>query len=179
MQRQDDSKPAVSDMQAHMQHEKYPPIVHPDGRVTFRLKAPLAQKVQVEPMGGQPQNNGYNGLGKAPYDMSKDKDGLWTVTTPPAVPGLHAYWLVVDGLRVCDPSGKVYSAKMSVSAVEVPEPGVDFYDIKDVPHAQVRMQWYYSKVVNMWRRAYVYTPPDYDAQPRKRYPVFILRHGGV
>ncbi len=179
MDKQGDSRPAVPNVQAHMPFEKYPPVVHPDGRVTFRLKAPQAQKVQIEPMSGQPQNNGYNGLGKGPYDMTKDADGLWSVTTPPAVPGLHAYWMVVDGLRVNDPSAKIYGGKLGpVSAVEVPEPGVDFYDIKDVPHGQVRIVWYRSKVVNMWRRAFIYTPPDYDAHPRKRYPVLILRHGG-
>jgi enterochelin esterase family protein len=40
------------------------------------------------------------------------------------------------------------------------------------------MQWYYSKVTNAWRRALIYTPPDYDNNPAQRYPVFILRHGG-
>jgi len=55
---------------------------------------------------------------------------------------------------------------------------VDFYNIKDVPHGQVRIQWYFSKIGNAWRRAYVYVPPEYDTEPAKRYPVFILRHGG-
>ncbi len=129
-----------------MQDEKFRPEVHPDGRVTFRLKAPLAQKVQIEPINGQPQNNGYNGLGKAPYEMTKDEEGFWTVTTPPAVPGLHGYWLVVDGVRFNDTIIKTYgSTKMQTCGVEIPEPGVDFYDIKDVPHGQVRMQWYYFK----------------------------------
>jgi enterochelin esterase-like enzyme len=179
MNKQADSKPAASDVQAHFQDEKYRPEVHPDGRVTFRLKAPLAQKVQIEPINGQPQNNGYNGLGKAPYAMTKDENGIWTVTTPPAVPGLHGYFLVVDGVRVNDISSKSYgSTKMQCCGVEVPEPGVNFYDIKDVPHGQVRMQWYYSKITNAWRRAFVYTPPDYDNNPGQRYPVFILRHGG-
>jgi len=40
------------------------------------------------------------------------------------------------------------------------------------------MQWYYSRVTNAWRRAFVYLPPDYDNNPGQRYPVFILRHGG-
>jgi enterochelin esterase-like enzyme len=176
---QDDVKPAISSKQAHMQDEKYPPHVHPDGRVTFRLKAPMAQKVQIEPLNGQPENNGYNGLGKAPYDMVRDAEGCWSVTTPPAVPGLHSYWLVVDGVRVNNPCSKTYgSTKMQCCGVEVPEPGVDFYDIKDVPHGQVRMQWYYSKVTSAWRRAYIYTPPEYDINSEQRYPVFILRHGG-
>jgi enterochelin esterase-like enzyme len=175
---QDDSKPAVSSMQAHMQDQKFPPCVHPDGRVTFRLKAPMAQKVQIEPMNGQPENNGYNGLGKAPYDMTKDKDGFWTVTTPPAVPGLHGYWLVVDGVRVNDTVTNSFGGKMKACGVEIPEPGVDFYDIKDVPHGQVRMQWYYSKVTSAWRRSYIYTPPGYDTDGGQRYPVLYLRHGG-
>lgn len=178
MHLQNDSKPAMLNLQAHMQQEKYPPFVHPDGRVTFRLKAPIAQKVQIEPLNGQPENNGYNGLGKAIYDMTKDESGLWSVTTPPAVPGLHGYWLVVDGVRVNDPATKSFGGKMKCCGVEVPEPGVDFYEIKDVSHGQVRMQWYYSKVTNAWRRAFIYVPPEYDSHPDRRYPVFILRHGG-
>jgi enterochelin esterase-like enzyme len=175
---QADPKPAISNQQAHFQDEKYPPFVHPDGRVTFRLKAPLAQKVQIEPINGQPENNGYNGLGEAPYDMTRDENGIWTVTTPPAVPGLHGFWLVIEGVRVNDTATKSFGGKMKACGVEVPEPGVDFYDIKDVPHGQVRMQWYYSKIANAWRRAYVYVPPEYDHEPDEHYPVFILRHGG-
>ena len=172
------SSPASSSVQAHFQDERYPPEVHPDGRVTFRLKAPLAQKVQIEPINGQPENNGYNGLGKAPYDMTKDEEGMWSVTTPPAVPGLHGYWLVIDGVRVNDTATKSFGGKMKACGVEVPEGGIDFYDIKDVPHGQVRLQWYYSKIGNAWRRAYVYVPAEYDHEPKKRYPVFVLRHGG-
>lgn len=174
-----DAAPAVSETQAHFQDEKFRPEVHVDGRVTFRLKAPLAQEVQIEPINGMPADNGYNGLGTAPYNMTKDENGLWTVTTPPAVPGLHAYWVVVDGVRLNDTLDRTFgSAKMRTNGVEVPEPGVDFYDIKDVPHGCVRMQWYYSKVTSGWRRTYAYLPPDYDNNLEQRYPVLILRHGG-
>ncbi len=179
MQTQNDIKPAASSLQVHFQGENYPPEVHPDGRVTFRLKAPLVQKVQVEPICGQPENNGYNGLGKGIFDMTEDENGLWSVTTPPAVPGLHGYFYLVDGVRVNDIACKTFgSTKMQACGVEIPEPGVDFYDIKDVPHGQVRMQWYFSKIGNAWRRAYIYVPPDYDKRPDQRYPVFNLRHGG-
>ena len=172
-------KLAAPHIQAHWQDEKFPPIVHPDRRVTFRLKAPLAHKVQVHPVGGQPENNGYNGLGKDTYDMIKDENGYWSVTTPSAIPGLHGYMYIVDGVRVNDTITKSYgSTKMQCCGVEVPEPGVDIYDIKDVPHGEVRMRWYFSKVTHAWRRALIYTPPDYDSHPDKRYPVFNLRHGG-
>jgi enterochelin esterase-like enzyme len=168
-----------SNVPAHFQDEKYLPEVYPDGSVTFKLIAPLAQKIQIEPICGQPQNNGYNGLGIGIFDMTKDANGLWSVTTPPAVPGLHSYWVVVDGVRLNDTKSKTYgSTKMQSCGVEIPEPGVDFYDIKDVPHGQVRMQWYFSNIGNAWRRAYIYVPAEYDENPMKRYPVFILRHGG-
>lgn len=172
-------EPSDMNKQAHMRVEKYPPVVNPDCSVTFRLKAPLAHCVQIEPLNGQPENNGYNGLGSGIYDLVKDDDGIWSVRTPPAVPGLHTYWLVVDGVRVNDTTSKTYgSSIMQACGVDIPEPGVDFYDIKDVPHGEVRHKWYYSKITNMWRRAFIYFPAEYEAFPKKRYPVFILRHGG-
>ena len=67
------SAPKMENVQAHMQDVKYKPFVHPDGRVTFKLKAPHAKKVQIEPIAGQPENNGYNGLGIGPFDMVKDE----------------------------------------------------------------------------------------------------------
>jgi enterochelin esterase family protein len=49
--------------------------------------------------------------------------------------------------------------------------------VKDVPHGEVRARWYYSKVTASWRRANVYTPPDYDRNVKMRYPVLYLQHG--
>jgi enterochelin esterase-like enzyme len=152
------------------------PRIHSDLRVTFQVKAPTAQKVQVVP----PEAGGaLSGLGKTPYDMVKDKDGVWTVTTPPVVPGFHYYWLLIDGVPVNDPSSDTfYGFNKPTSGIDVPEPGVDFYDAKDVPHGDVRAHWYFSKITGQWRRANVYTPPGYDADPKTRYPVLYLQHGG-
>jgi len=33
-------------------------------------------------------------------DMEKQPDGFWTITTPPLVPGLHYYTLIIDGAEV-------------------------------------------------------------------------------
>jgi enterochelin esterase-like enzyme len=41
----------------------------------------------------------------------------------------------------------------------------------------VRTRWYFSKTTEQWRRAQIYTPPDYDTSGRKRYPVLYLQHG--
>src|SRR5262249_4411 len=88
------------------------------------------------------------------------------------------YWLLVDGVAVNDPASETYFGYgKQTSGVEVPEKGVDFYDIKDVPHGEVRALWYPSRVTGAWRRAHIYTPPGYDTHPAARYPVLYLQHG--
>ena len=163
----DDSKPASS----NVLNAQYPRI-HADGRVTFRLTAPGAQKVQLQPGGAD------NGLGKGPVDMSRDEKGVWSVTLPSAVPGFHYYWFLVDGLIVNDPGSEAFFGwGRESSGIEVPEPGADYYNARDVPHGDVRLRLYQSKVTGGWRRAYVYTPPGYDADSKTRYPVLYLQHG--
>ena len=164
----DDSRPATS----NVMNEEYP-RVHPDRRVTFRVKAPDALKVQV-----LPAPRVWNGLGDGPYDMIKGADGFWTVTIPPAEPGLHNYFIVVDGFQSNDPGSQTFPGySLSCSAVEIPDPNADFYDTKAVPHGDVRIRWYFSKTTETWRRVYVYLPPDYEKNTGARYPVFYLQHG--
>jgi enterochelin esterase-like enzyme len=161
-----DSVPASSNMPG----ASYPRI-HSDLRVTFRVTAPTAQKVQL--MTGSDDN----GLGKGPFDMVKDEKGVWTVTVGPAVPGFHYYWLSVDGFAANDPGSQTFFGwNKDSSGIEIPEKGVDFYEPKDIPHGEVRVRWYYSNITAMWRRVYVYTPPGYDGA-RTRYPVLYLQHG--
>ncbi|HEY7499485.1 MAG TPA: alpha/beta hydrolase-fold protein [Vicinamibacterales bacterium] len=163
----DDSRPASS----NVLNAQYP-RVHADGRVSFRFTAAAAQKVQLQPGGAD------NGLGKGPIDMVKDEKGVWTVTLSAAVPGFHYYWFLVDGVAVNDPGSETYFGwGRQTSGIEVPEKGADFYEPRDVPHGDVRVRWYQSRTTGNWRRAYVYTPPDYDKNQRTRYPVLYLQHG--
>jgi enterochelin esterase-like enzyme len=142
----------------------YPRIL-PDNRVSFQVRAPNAGQVQI--------NLGRN------YDMKKDDSGVWTVTTAPQDPGFHYYSLVIDGVSVSDPASETFygTGRMS-SAIEIPETGVDFYTVKDVPHGDIRSKRYFSKVTSSWRRLYVYTPPGYDNDTNKKYPVLYIQHGG-
>ena len=143
------------------------PRVDGTGRVEIRIKAPEAAKVRV---------NFWSG---PKVEMMKQPDGFWTITTPPLVPGLHYYTLVIDGAEVSDPgSHAFFGGGKHASAVEVPEPGADYYAIRAVPHGQVREAWYNSKVTGTWRHALVYLPPGYDEQVKTRYPVLYLQHGG-
>jgi enterochelin esterase-like enzyme len=161
-QESDDFRPASSNVWG----AQYPRVAG-DGRVEIRIKAADATKVRL---------NFWSG---PKIDMTKQADGLWTVVTPPLVPGLHYYTLVIDGAEVSDPgSHAFFGGGKHASAVEVPEPGSAYYAIQDVPHGQVREVWYFSKVTGSWRHALVYTPPGYDEQTKVRYPVLYLQHGG-
>ena len=140
------------------------PCVYPDGRVVFRVSAPDAQKVRVR-------------MGQG-FETTKGADGLWSVTTTPLVEGFHYYTLAIDGSNVADPATRTFfGSGFYNSAIEVPARDADIYAAKDVPHGQVRQQWYFSKVTGQWRRAFVYTPPDYETNSRGKYPVLYLLHG--
>jgi enterochelin esterase-like enzyme len=143
---------------------KYPQIL-PDNRVMFRVKAPDAQKVQID-------------LGKK-YDMVKDAEGFWSVTTDTISEGIHYYSLVIDGVPLADPSSETfYGMGRMAAGIEIPSRNGDFYALRNIPHGEIRMKRYYSKVFNEWRRCYIYTPAEYDIASNKKYPVLYLLHGG-
>lgn len=142
---------------------EYPRIL-PDNRVMFRIKAPDAQKVQVD-------------LLKV-YDMVKDDDGVWTVTTDRLPPGFHYYYLMIDGYRFADPASETFfGVGRMMSGIEIPAPDQDFYTPKNVPHGQIRECYYISDVKKGYNRFFVYTPPEYDNNLNNRYPVLYLQHG--
>lgn len=148
------------------------PQVFEDRRVTFQIKAPTAQSVAVMPGGGR------NGLGVGPFAMTKDEAGVWSVTVGPAAPGFHYYWLLVDGVPVNDPASETYFgwARQS-SGIEIPDPDGAFFAAADVPHGDVHIHWYRSRVTGQMRRAMVYTPAAYRTRRDTRFPVLYLQHG--
>ena len=72
---------------------KYPQIL-PDNRVIFRIKAPDAQRVQID-------------LVKK-YEMARDTGGYWIVTTDSVSEGFHYYSLLVDGVALADPASETF-----------------------------------------------------------------------
>src|ERR1039457_3601929 len=157
----DDWKPATSNQQG-----KPYPQVNSERRVRARVIAPQAQSVQLD-------------LGGAKYPLSKGEDGAWVGYSRPQDEGFHYYQLVIDGAQVPDPNSLYfYGASRWGSGIEVPAKDQDFYALKNVPHGQLRQTLYYSTNANAVLRCFVYTPPDYEKDPSKRYPVLYLQHGG-
>ena len=161
--------PSPAPAASNVRGSKYPAI-DGDLRVTFRLKAPEARAVEVKCRGSL--------WGGKPWPLAKDKDGIWTGTSEPAAPGLYYYELIVDGVAVNDPGSETYFGwGRETSGLEILDRTLDFYGVQPVPHGEVRIRTYFSKTTETTRQVLVYTPPDYDRDAAKRYPVLYLQHG--
>jgi enterochelin esterase-like enzyme len=145
------------------------PKVNSQGYVRFHVKAPKADSVRV--------TLGLGGRGGT--KLSKGTDGFFDGTTEgPMDEGFHYYHLIVDGGVFNDPGTlNYYGSTRWESGIEVPAHDKDFYALKDVPHGNVQQILFPSKSTNTQRRAFVYTPPGYDKEKSKKYPVMYLQHG--
>jgi enterochelin esterase-like enzyme len=142
------------------------PKVNSEGRVRAQISAPGANKVQLD-------------ISAVKYDLVKDDKGVWTGESEPQDEGFHYYQLWIDGAAVPDPGSLYfYGASRWGSGIEIPAKDQDFYTMKNVPHGQIREFNYFSASNNSMRRCFIYTPPDYDKDLNKRYPVLYLQHGG-
>ncbi len=141
------------------------PQVNSEGRVRASILAPEADKVQLD-------------ISAVKYDLKKDENGVWTGESAPQDEGFHYYQLWIDGAAVPDPGSMYYFGAMRWgSGIEIPAHDQDIYELKNVPHGQVREILFPSKSTNTSRRAFVYTPPGYEKDLNKRYPVLYLQHG--
>ena len=149
---------------SNIRNAAYPQIL-PDSRVIFNIKAPEAKRVQID-------------LGKK-YDLIKDTAGFWKVTTDSISEGFHYYTLLIDGVAVADPASEsFYGMGRMASGIEIPFSGGAYYALRNVPHGDIRIKKYFSRVTNSWRQFYIYTPPAYDSAVNTSYPVLYILHGG-
>lgn len=158
------------------------PEVNVDNTVTFRLMAPEAQKVQItgDFLPTQKVNTSY-GEYDAPgvANLTKDEKGLWTFTTKEEIkPELYLYNMIIDGVKVTDPSN-VYAIRdiaNTTSIFLISGGRADLYKVNKVPHGTVSKIWYNSPTAGLTRRCTVYTPAGYETSKQK-YPVLYLLHG--
>jgi enterochelin esterase-like enzyme len=149
---------------SNVRNAPYPQITA-DSRVIFNIKAPEAKKIQVD-------------LGKR-YDLIKDTAGLWKLTTDSISEGFHYYSLLIDGVPLADPASETfYGMGRMASGIEIPFNGGAYYALRNVPHGDIRIKKYFSRVTNTWRQFYIYTPPAYDSAINNSYPVLYILHGG-
>ena len=141
--------------------------VHPDRTVLFRLRAPDAASVKLS-----------GDFLQGAKEFTKGDDGMWTVTVGPLAPSVYNYTYSVDGVRDIDPNNPMVKLgdRSSESMFEVPGDKPAAYDIQNVPHGTVHINWYHSASLNAPRSIYVYTPPGYE-ESKSKLPVLYLLHG--
>ena len=141
------------------------PEIHPDRTVTFRLLAPQANTVALSWNGTKP--------------MAKDASGLWSITVGPVEPDIYTYNFVVDGVRTLDPGTNFIKNGhfLDASAFEIPGNPPRFDEVRNVPHGALGIRTYTSTPLHILRHLYVYTPPQYDTEPNRKFPVLYLKHG--
>jgi enterochelin esterase family protein len=141
-----------------------------DNKVTFRIYAPKASEVTLR---------GDWMEGFEPQKLTKDDQGIWSLTVGPLTPDYYSYTFTVDGVRTVDP--KNAEIKQGIAGVDsmflLPGKEAAFEENKPVPHGEIRKIWYHSATLDTQRRMHVYVAPGYD-QSKENYPVFYLLHGG-
>ena len=144
-----------------------------DGCVLVSYFAPGAKSVRVE---GMP---GTAALAVGGVDLTPEADGWWTAVISHWPGGFQYVRFLVDGIEAMNPYAPIgVGYGRAVNFVEVPAGDEsDFYALKDVPHGSVNMEIYKSSVTGMWRNCLVYTPPGYQQDLDKTYPVLYLQHG--
>jgi S-formylglutathione hydrolase FrmB len=146
------------------------PQVNSQGYARFRIVAPYADSVRV--------SLGLGGT-RGGTLLKKVTDSVWMGTTAGAMEeGFHYYHVNIDGGIFNDPGTlNFYGSIRWESGIEIPAHDEDFYALKDVPHGLVQQILFPSKSTNTSRRAFVYTPPGYEKDKKKKYPVLYLQHG--
>lgn len=150
-------------------HDTRSPEINADGTVTFRLKAPEAQKVAIA---GDFLEKGFAQM--------EQQDGVWTYTSSVLAPELYSYRFYVDGAETQD-AGNIERSRdvrsfMSTFIISKEEGDCGYlYQNHNVEHGDVAHVWYDSPTLGMKRRMSIYTPAGYDKG--KAYPVLYLLHG--
>ena len=148
------------------------PVVNADGTVTFNFYSPSAQRVSV--------SGDFDEIRNQRLEMTKQENGVWTVTTKALNPELYSYSLSVDGQRFVDPANSYVNRDIStLSNIFIVTKSNDdkghLYSVNDVPHGTLSRVWYDSPTLGQQRRMTVYLPAAYDG--KKAFPVMYLLHG--
>ncbi len=146
--------------------------INANGMVTFRYKDANAMKAELALEGAGPN-----------LPMTKDADGVWTVTSQPLTPEIYGYHFEVDG----EPRLDLHNTRTTTNLLnlsnmlDVPGGAPQPWEPQNVPHGEVHHHLYTTSVVQGLPQNqsdfYVYTPPNYDGKAKQVYPVLYLLHG--
>jgi enterochelin esterase family protein len=135
---------------------------------TFSLKAPNAKGVELC---GEWTNKNLR--------MNRGDDGTWTVSLESVPAGVWGYSFRVDGVNVLDPNNPVVAPQRELkqNLLHIPSTPPSPWDWQNIPHGTIHVHDYQSKALGKRRALVVYTPPGYETDTVKRFPLLVLQHG--
>jgi enterochelin esterase-like enzyme len=160
------------------QTPRQPPVaiqsheVNANSTITFRYTAPSATKVTLSIDASRKQ-----------LPMTRDADGVWSVTTLPLPPEFYNYGFYEDGRLRTDPLNPAFVRNLVTPGSVALLPGTPPapWELANVPHGRVDHHTYTTHIAQNLpqnQESYVvYTPPGYDPTHKGGYPVLYLLHG--
>jgi enterochelin esterase family protein len=127
------------------------PDIQLDRKITFRISAPSASGVKLR-------------FANDDHPMTKGDKGIWSATVGPVQPDIYQYSFEIGGARV------------NTGQLEVPGTPPRYDELQNVPHGTLVLHTYFGKVQNRERNFRVYLPPQYYAEPNRKFPVFYLKN---
>ncbi|RPD94554.1 esterase family protein [Candidatus Pantoea deserta] len=147
--------------------EQYISRVNDNRTITWQLWAPAAKAVEVV-TGATPDRY-------VSQPMSKNEQGIWSLTSEPLQPGLYEYFFNVDGFRSIDTGGAQPKPQRQVNTSLILVPG-SVLDDRNVPHGEIHTLSWHSPSLSRERQVSVWVPPGTrdDSAP---LPVLYYYHG--
>lgn len=153
--------------------------VNDDGFATFAIPTDYIQSTlgdvsQVVAEGNFGPSDNWAELG-----LSR-RGSNWTAVIGPLDPGVYYYQITADDTKVIKDPTNPTSVESEPEWSTFFVPGDSARLLADVPEGQggtIETLTYRSTVAKEERSALVWTPPGYDPDRKKPYPVFYLQHG--
>ena len=140
-----------------------------DGKVTFRIAAREANQVRLY--------GSWMASSTAAENLTKNAEGVWSITINAPAPEIYTYNFVVDGVSVND-NANIFvqrDGRRFLSVLLIDGPLTANYR-EATKRGNVEYVWYNSPTIGLTRRMVVYTPYGY-ADSKQKYPVLYLLHG--
>jgi enterochelin esterase family protein len=110
--------------------------------------------------------------------MTKDSEGIWSITVGQVKPDMYPYHFIADGIQVADPCNSAIfpNERFQNSIVEITGKTPPVHTVQNVPHGTLSYRYYYSNELGI-RPVVIYTPPGYEKNTDTDYPLLFLLHG--
>lgn len=138
------------------------------GTVYLSFFAPGADSVTAE----------IFGKGKRVLTPEKEKPGLFTDRVSNVKEGVHYIQFYMNEVEVVNPDAPIsFGCYRTMNFFEIPEKKMLPMKNPKISKGRISMNYYESGETGRQKLCYVYTPAEYERNPKKRYPVLYLQHG--